>query len=280
MKILSAALTGHIENEVTTLASCWKLTLKDGSVLGFTNHSEDIVFEEVSYKADTGFTRGAVESSADLSVNNSDIEGMLNSSAITEEDIMAGKYDFAELVLFMVNYADLTQGMIMLRRGWLGEVSLVRNRFVAEVRGLTERLSKVIGEYYSPSCRTDFASGLCKINAALYRVTGSISAVSNSQLFFDNTRAEAAGYFSQGKITFTSGLNDGLSMEVKTYTPGSIMLVLPMPYDVAVGDSYSLQAGCDKTFATCRSLYNNAVNFRGEPHIPGTDALYKTAATR
>ncbi|MDE5056044.1 phage BR0599 family protein [Wolbachia endosymbiont of Drosophila bicornuta] len=32
---------------------------------------------------------------------------------------------------------------------------------------------------------------------------------------------------------------------------------------------YSILAGCDKTFPTCRSKFNNTVNFRGEPYIPG-----------
>lgn len=42
----------------------------------------------------------------------------------------------------------------------------------------------------------------------------------------------------------------------------------------------NLIAGCDKIFAMRKETYNNAVNFRGEPHIPGTDALFNTASMR
>jgi uncharacterized phage protein (TIGR02218 family) len=50
---------------------------------------------------------------------------------------------------------------------------------------------------------------------------------------------------------------------------------LPMPYALTVGDAYSLQPGCDKLLATCKVKFNNVLNFRGEPHVPGTDRLFR-----
>lgn len=82
-----------------------------------------------------------------------------------------------------------------------------------------------------------------------------------------------SGYFDYGVLTMTSGLNNGLSMEVKTYTVGQIVLQLPFPYAVAPGDTYSLTAGCDRSFATCKDRFNNVLNFRGEPYVPGLDKL-------
>src|SRR5262249_56713500 len=97
---------------------------------------------------------------------NLEVEGMLSSGFITEADIMAGKYDFAEIEIFMVNYADLTQGALKLRRGWLGEVSISRQHFVAEVRGLAQRLSQTIGDLFSPSCRATLGDARCGVNLA------------------------------------------------------------------------------------------------------------------
>ena len=34
-----------------------------------------------------------------------------------------------------------------------------------------------------------------------------------------------------------------------------------------------LVEGCDKQLATCRTRFANAVNFRGEAHLPGNDLL-------
>ncbi len=39
------------------------------------------------------------------------------------------------------------------------------------------------------------------------------------------------------------------------------------------GDAFTIRPGCDKSFATCRAKFDNAVNFRGFPHVPGTDQV-------
>jgi hypothetical protein len=82
-----------------------------------------------------------------------------------------------------------------------------------------------------------------------------------------------SGYFDNGVITFTSGLNTGLSMEVQSYVPGQWTLELPMPYLPAIGDTYSMHAGCDYSLETCRDRFSNLVNMRAEPYVPGVDKL-------
>ena len=42
------------------------------------------------------------------------------------------------------------------------------------------------------------------------------------------------------------------------------------------GDTFVVTAGCDKRFDTCRDRFDNAVNFRGFPHIPGNDFVVAT----
>jgi uncharacterized phage protein (TIGR02218 family) len=44
-------------------------------------------------------------------------------------------------------------------------------------------------------------------------------------------------------------------------------------FAVAVGDRAEVIEGCDKTIATCAARFANAVNFRGEPYLPGIDLL-------
>jgi uncharacterized phage protein (TIGR02218 family) len=284
MKQISTALETHISGEVTTLATCWKLKRQDNTIFGFTNLDRDIVFESVTYKANTGFTPSAIVNTSSLAVDNLDVEGMLSSGSITEIDILAGRYDFAEIEIFQVNYNDLTQGSLKLRRGWLGEVSLHKQQFVAEIRGLTQRLSQTIGELFSPSCRATLGDNRCKVNMSLHTVTGNITAATNSQIFQDSSRTELSDIFTFGTISFTSGANNGLSMEVKEYlrisSIGRFQLVLPMPYTITVGDTYSLTKGCDKTIKTCFARYNNVTNFRGEPSVPGLDRMLETAGTR
>jgi uncharacterized phage protein (TIGR02218 family) len=68
-------------------------------------------------------------------------------------------------------------------------------------------------------------------------------------------------------------------MEIKEFSNKQFTLVLPMPNNVAVGDTFNARAGCDKTISTCIAKFNNAVNFRGEPYVPGMDKMLATAAT-
>lgn len=280
MKNISQAMETHLQEEVTSLATCWKLTRSDGAIMGFTDHDTRVTVEEVDYEAETGFTPTAVAASSSLSVDNLDVEGMLEADSITEADIMAGRYDFAEIEIFQVNHRQPEAGRIILRRGWLGEITVRNRRFVAEVRGMTQKLSQQIGQLYSPACRAELGDGRCRVAMGGFTHTGTVAAVASRSIFSDPAREEENGYFSAGKVTFTSGLNAGLSMEVKAFEDGRFTLVLPMPYDVEEGDGYSVRAGCDKNFSTCVSRFDNAANFRGEPHVPGIDRMLETSTTR
>lgn len=91
--------------------------------------------------------------------------------------------------------------------------------------------------------------------------------------------AYAMGYFSYGTVKWTGGANAGYSMEVKRSSPGVVALTMAMPNPIAVGDTYSIVAGCDKQFGTCKNRYNNVPNFRGEPYTPGIDTMLRPQQT-
>lgn len=279
MRTASSNLTAHLASEVITLAACWKLTLTDGTVMGFTDHTSDLTISSQLYVASTGFSPTSIETKDKFAVDNLDVAGILDAAAITEADIMAGKYDFAEIEIFMVNVADLTQGIVLHRRGWLGEVSLKNGQFIAEVRGLAQKLSQNIVELYSPTCRAVLGDGRCKVNLAGFTAIGAVDTVTSRQVFISDSMTQAAGYFSGGEVEWLTGANAGRRMEIKEFSNTQFTLVLPMPNNIAAGDTFNAVAGCDKTFETCVAKFNNAVNFRGEPHVPGMDKMLATAAT-
>jgi len=116
-------------------------------------------------------------------------------------------------------------------------------------------------------------------------VTGSVTGAVSNQEFKDSGRTELSGIYTFGLIEFTNGANNGLSMELKDYlfksgSGGTITLALPMPFTINTGDTYSLSKGCDKTIKTCFERFNNVLNFRGEPAVPGLDRILETAGTR
>lgn len=272
MKTVPAALKTHLASGLTRLATCFKMTRRDSVVLGFTTHDRDIVFGGLTYLAATGsYTPTAVATSTGLNVDNLDVETVLDSAAITESDLVAGKYDYASVEIFEVNYFDLSQGALNLRTGTIGEITVRQTDFVGELRGVMQPLQQTIGRVYSKRCDADLGDTRCAVALGPFTVTGTVTAAANRSRFTASSVPSRA----HGKLTWTSGANVGLSMEVKSLSGSEIRLILPMPYDIAVSDAYSVYAGCDKRQSTCIATFNNILNFRGHPFIPGQDKVLR-----
>jgi uncharacterized phage protein (TIGR02218 family) len=167
VKSVSTALAQHLSGPVTTLATCWRITRKDGVEFFFTDHDRDIVFDGDTYRASSGYSRTAIANDASLGVDNLEVEGVFDNVAIAEEDLRAGLFDGAEVRIFLVNWADPAQGSLRMRRGWFGEAVLTEQGFFrTELRGMTQALQQRIGELYSPECRADLGDPRCKVPVA------------------------------------------------------------------------------------------------------------------
>ena len=274
MKTIGVNLKAHISGEVTTLAMLWRVTRLDGAVYGFTDHDSDITYQGVTYSAMTGVSSGAIRGSADLAVDNLDVDGILDSAAITDADLLAGLWDYASCIVMRVNYADLSMGHEVLKSGTFGNVKTGRVHFSTELRGLSQPLQQTIGRFYKPGCDANLGDARCGVSLPSYTVSGAVTTVTTQSAFSDSSRAEAAGHFSLGLLTFTSGFNAGRKMEVKSFSAGgAFVLQQAMPNAITVGDTYSVHAGCDKRLETCRDKFSNVANFRGFPHFPGMDRM-------
>lgn len=277
MITLPASITAGIAAGVTTLATLWKITRTDSQVFGFTSHDRDIAYGGVTYSALTGYTRTAVSNDASLASDSVDIEGVLDSATITEADLLAGVWDHARLDLMLIDWATPTTA-VTIKRGWLGEVSSGNTGFKAELMGLASALQQNVVESTSPTCRADLGDARCKKVLTAFTFAGTVTAVTDRRVFAcDLTNADNT--FVGGKLTWSTGANAGRVAEVKTsLATGAMSLFLPMDADIAVGDTFSAVIGCDKTIATCASIFSNAVNFRGEPYLPGTHFIVKGPA--
>lgn len=273
MKSIPAPLLNHYGLGTTTLATCFKAVLTDGTVIAATAHDRDLVIDGVIYRAADAYNASAIESSAELNVDNLEIAGVLSSASITEDDIHAGRWDYALVEIFEVNYMDLAAGKNILRAGRIGDVRTSRSQFYAELRGLMQAYSSTLCELRGPSCRATLGDARCKVDLAPLTFAGEAGSASADNRTIAISLAHEAGYFTHGLIRFRSGSNSGLAMEVKTHAPGQLTLQLPMPYPVLAGDAFDLTAGCDKSLATCRDRFSNVVNFRGEPWLPGADRV-------
>lgn len=282
MKTITPAFKAHLAQEVTSLANCWRLVRRDGRIFFFTDHDADLVVSGATYLSAIGYEQTAINADSTLKVDNLEVTGILDSDTLVADDLRSGLFDFAEVLLFTVNWADLSQGTMALRRGTLGEISTTpAGTFQGELRGMAQRLSMKVGDVYTPECRADLGDDKCKVNLADYTVAATVYSVGDSRQFglagITDPRA-VENWFAYGALTWTSGANNGRSMEIKGWNPtgGGIALYLPMPRPVAIGDTCTLYAGCDKRHDTCRDTFNNILNRRAEDFIPGFDSIVQT----
>jgi uncharacterized phage protein (TIGR02218 family) len=279
MRPIPSALQTKLDSGVTTLARCWKLARRDGVVMGFTDHDRDLVVGGVTFRAGTGFSSSEAASRFDLSVDGAEISGALADDSLTDADLAAGRYDAAQVETWLVDWSDPAL-KVLTARGTLGEVRREGQAFVAELRGLADLLSQESGRLYTARCGADLGDARCTVdltNPAL-RGTGAVSGVEGTSIFVaSGLDGFADALFSFGRLTWTSGANHGLAIEIKEHrlVAGQARLTLwqAMPEAIAVGDAFTVTAGCDKSFATCRARFANTDNFRGFPQIPGNDFL-------
>lgn len=273
MKTISANLETHLAQPVTTLATCWRIVRQDSAILGFTDHDRDITYDGLTYLASSGFSPSAISTNSTLSVNNLELAALMDSVTITEADIMAGVWDYAEVYVFKLNYTDLTQGDLKLMRGRLGQVDTSGQLAQVEIRSMAQQLQQVIGEVIGPDCDAELGDSRCKKVLTSFTHSVTVTAVTDNLAFTDSARTEAADYFNYGLVTWLTGNNAGRSMEVRLFASGLFTLFQPMPSAIQVGDTATAIAGCDKLPATCKAKFDNYINFRGFPHLPGMDSM-------
>ena len=259
----------------------------DGLTLGFTDHDQRLVFGGVTFRPDRGLTARALVQGTGLSVDNSEAVGALNDDAITERDLMAGRWDQAELRMWEVDWSDVARRKLVFR-GSLGEVSRANGAFRAELRGLSEALNAPQGRVYHPRCSARLGDGACRVDlsAESLSVLRQVQGMDEGRVFtFTAFPAFDAAWFDHGRLEVLSGAAQGLHGAIKNDTarPGgqriielwSSLGVLP-----ATGDQIRLTAGCDKAADTCRLKFRNHLNFRGFPHLPSEDWLMAPQAGR
>ena len=270
------ALDAHLATGTTQTCRCWRLSRQDGTAFGFTDHDANLEFDGTVFQAGTGLTASALSQPTGLSVDNTEAVGALSDAAITEADIFAGRYDGAQVEAWLVQWSDVENRALQFR-GSLGEITRTNGGFSAELRGLAEKLNVPTGRVYQHTCAAILGDGSCglDLNQAAFTVEAACTATDGRRFSFDGVTSYAAHWFERGSLVVLSGSGAGLREAIKTDridgATRHVELWDQLRAAVAPGDMVRLTAGCDKRMATCRAKFNNMLNFRGFPDIPGED---------
>lgn len=295
MRNVPAALQAHLESSATTLCLLLKIVCRDGTTFGFTTNDKDRTYDDgqgaITYTAPTGFEMSEVSASSDLGVDNAEAGGLIPifdfPETISEQDIDAGLLDYAEQWVYLVNYSDLDTSdspyvakHAELFSGTIGRGSVSFGQLLRlELLSLTNQMRQNFVQKTSVRCRNDFGDEFCSVDAEAlwqdFEVTA-VGAESDRTFTADglglSSPPTADDFFKPGLVRWTYGRNAGTRPEVEGNVGAVITLATPTRYPVEVGDLGQIRPDCKKRFLEdCIGLYNNGLNFNGEPNLPLAD---------
>lgn len=288
MRRIPALLLDHLHQPVTTVCRLLRLSLQNGDVYGLTSLDRDVVHQGITYRALNGFDPSNISTNAGLSVDNSEVEALLANSeiapGITFAMAAAGELDNARWTCFLVNWADLSQGALILDAGDVGEVKVSDGMVYApELISFAMRLRQNIGQVWSRRCRAEFGTPApswtgCGVDASGMWVQCVVTQVDpdDPMRVFADQDTIPPGMSFPARVRWTSGPNAAVArlyqIEAYSSVSGTVALFEPTPFAISVGDTYDIRRDCNKSPSHCVG-YENFINYKGEPFIPVGDGL-------
>jgi len=278
MLSLSPSMQAKLDQRATTFCHCWRVSRGDATVMGFTDHDRDLIFNGVAFRANTGLSASQLESSVGFAPGTGEAAGALSDESLTETDLSNGLYDGASVETWLVDWSDVAD-RVLLDIATIGEVRRGETAFSAELRSSAHVFDQQQGRAFQRSCSADLGDTRCGLDlmAPDLHAMGMIAGFAGGVIDIDLSEIFDSGFFAGGALTFASGANENARFAIKSHrqenlrasvttwtSPGGALLA---------GDAVLVTAGCDKSPTTCRSKFGNIVNFRGFPHMPGNDRV-------
>ncbi|QIG81560.1 DUF2163 domain-containing protein [Sphingosinithalassobacter tenebrarum] len=259
-----------LEGDLTSVTLCWRIDRRDGVTIGLTAHDRDLEIGGLVHHAAPGMTPSAIDRSAGLDADTMDVTGALTGAAISEADLLAGRWDGARVSLFACDWSE-PDATVSLGNGFIGSVETRGERLTAELRGWSVALERPVVEETSPECRAELGDRRCRVAMAGRRRFARVVSVADETITLDGVEPEPNCY-GGGRLRWMTSGNGGLEDDIALSSGATVTLRAPPRFD-GTGALVELIEGCDKMLATCSGRFGNAANFRGEPHLPGMDLL-------
>lgn len=258
--------------DLETAATFWRVMRTDGVTLGFTTHDNDLWFGGVLHRAAPGMIPSAIRRSAGLEPDSAEVEGALAHEAIAADDLAAGRFDDAQVRIGLVDWQ--TRENVVLYRGKIGSVIEEDGRFAAELVSRKADLLVDPVPRTSPFCRAQFCGPGCTLSASRFTHEAVLTQMHpNTNEIVISAGAVPAVQFRGGFVRFREGPHAGSTTRVMAVRGSRLVLDIPLDDGFEIGMPLIVREGCDHTLTTCAERFGNAVNFQGEPFLPGNDLL-------
>lgn len=257
--------------DLETVATWWRVERADGVTLGFTSHDRDLSFAGLRHRTAPGMVPSAVRLTSSLDADSAEIAGALSHDSIAEADLTAGRFDGARVAMGLVDWE--TFETLQIYVGSIGAVGREGSGFSAELRSMKALLEREVVPRTAPTCRAEFCAPGCTLSPARFTHEGQLANISEDGLRVTVTVDAAATALEFGILRWIDGPEAGLLRRIEAVAGDWLSLDLPVDPSTAPGTRVILREGCDHTLETCASRFTNAVNFQGEPFLPGNDLL-------
>ncbi|WP_423141040.1 DUF2163 domain-containing protein [Parablastomonas sp. CN1-191] len=260
-----------------TAAMYWRVERRDGVTLGMTTHDRDLWFAGVCHYAAPGMLPSAIRRSDRLEEDSAEVTGALTDEAISEDDLALGRFDGARVTIGMVDWE--TAEAAPLYAGTLGGVSEEDGSFRAALQSRKAELDADPVPRTSPGCRAQFCGPGCTLSAARFTHEAVLTGGDGEECAIAIACPVPLASLVSGTVRWLDGVYAGIAMGIAGLA-GTDQLALDTPLDrgLDIGARLLVREGCDRTLETCADRFANAVNFRGEPFLPGNDLVARYPA--
>ena len=264
-----------------TLVFGIRIVRRDATVFGFTEHSADqtvtVDGESTLLSAAPGFTVQGLVSAAGLGVDNTELSVIADDAALTRADILAGKWDGARVYIFRYNWKLPAAGLLPVKRGSFGNFTPQQGQFRVEFRDLRQALQQDTTWVIQEACRWRLGDLRCGVDLTPYTTEGEVASVTSAYEFaITGSDIETeTDHYGEGSLTWLTGSNAGTpAAKIKSHEYGVIVLSEAAVFEIAVGDTFEIVAGCRKRWEEdCKGKFDNILNFGGEKDKPTRDEL-------
>ncbi|MEO5598804.1 MAG: DUF2163 domain-containing protein [Novosphingobium sp.] len=254
-----------------TVATYWRVARRDGVTIGFTTHDNDLWFDGLLHRTAPGMLPSAIRRSADFEPDSAEVEGALSHESISAADLAAGRFDGARVAIGLVDWTTLERHVLY--RGGIGSVLEEAGKFTAQLASRKAELQRDPVPRTSPTCRAVFCGPGCTLSPARFTHEGVLVSADTSANTVTVTAPVTLANFTGGLLRWIDGPLSGVSAEVIGIVGNALVLGSPLDQALTAGLRVTLREGCDRTLDTCATRFANAINFQGEPYLPGNDLI-------
>ena len=260
-------------NPLETAAAFWRVYRRDGVTLGFTTHDRDLWFDGVLHSSTPGMVPSSVRRSARFEPDSAEVVGALSHDSIAADDLTAGRFDGARVLIGLIDWENGESHVLY--RGAIGSVIEESGKFTAELQSRKAELQRDPVPRTSPACRAQFCGPGCTLPAVGFTheaVLASVNFADNSVVL---TTSASPADLALGTLRWLDGPQAGRATTVLAAAATGLVLDQPLNPALTPGLRALVREGCDHLLETCATRFANAVNFQGEPFLPGNDQIYR-----